>query len=43
VRSVLTVDALEGRVASVAIICLRSTSLPNYERSIIPAERLEAS
>jgi hypothetical protein len=43
VRSVLTVDALEGRVASVAIICLRSTSLPNYERSIIPAKRLEAS
>ena len=31
VRSVSTVDAPEGRVASVAIItCLRSTCLPNY-------------
>ncbi len=34
VRSVLTVDAPEGRVASVAIKnCLRSTAL-NYERTL---------
>jgi hypothetical protein len=34
VRSVLTVDAPKGRVASVADDCLRSTSVSfNYERS----------
>ena len=31
----ITVDALEGRVASVAKYCLRSTLLPNCKRSII--------
>ena len=31
----VTVDAPEGRVASVAKYCLRSTLLPNCKRSII--------
>jgi hypothetical protein len=33
-RSVMTVDLREGRVASVAEYCLRSTLLPNFERTI---------
>ena len=32
-RSVMTVDLREGRVASVAKYCLRSTLLPNCKRS----------
>ena len=30
----ISVDAPEGRVASVAKYCLRSTLLPNFERTI---------
>ena len=37
-RSVFAVDALEGRVASVAKYCLRSTFLPNCKRTKKPSD-----
>jgi hypothetical protein len=39
-RPLQTVDAREGRVASVAKYCLRSTLLPNFKRSILKSNSI---
>jgi hypothetical protein len=39
-RSVMTVDPREGRVASVANYCLRSTLLPNFKRTILKSNSI---